>query len=491
MAKENKVRFIWVAITLSCFISSVSIAQKFVFKTASDDSEVYVKNEKVGSGKEVTYNLQKPRDIIQVKVVRPGYKTEYNTAVTSEKVLEFKNTRKLATSKDRFHSIAIKNLSAKELAKKNYRLLMYRYSPFKKGEFKELLADDCIDKMDVAGVDFDLEGSFINAMVATGYVDTLQSLLSVNGVSNFMDVNIYNLKFYLIHDGGAACKDLSIAVEVSVTYVMKDKFNNIKMDANVVSVSSIFSMNEYDWVASDFSKRHDLLNLCVQDAFEKGLLDKLNEESSAEFFKDTEPLRAEVMPPLKLVCSSFVKDTKSAMEATVSIKTEKGFGSACVVSNDGYIVTSYHVVAGIDDSLVNVNLGKGKTVKGRIVRTSFLADLVLIKIDHKFPFAFKLQKNTELELMDDVFAIGTPVSLDLNQTLTRGIVSALRKTSDGMGIIQTDVKVSPGSSGGPLLKDSNVLVGMVSSKLSGDELEGLGFCLSVADMIKYLNLVDN
>ena len=176
------------------------------------------------------------------------------------------------------------------------------------------------------------------------------------------------------------------------------------------------------------------------------------------------------------------------MKATVTIKTGDSFGSGCVVSNDGYILSSYHVIADFKDSVIQIISNGGDTIKGIVVRTSKSADLALIKTSKTFPFAFSLLASTEIEVTDEVVAIGTPASMELSQTVSKGIVSAVRKSGDKNTIIQTDVAVSPGNSGGPLLKLPGIFIGVVNSKISGGRMEGLAFCTPVFDVITHLKL---
>lgn len=486
--KISNITFLCTILTTTIgFFSSGALGQHYVIKTDSEDSEVYVKNEKVGTGKEVKIALQKVRDIIQIKVMRQGYKTEYTTAIPTETKVEVKNSRKLATKGYGLKSIAIKSFDIdKSLGKHLYE--SYRYRPFKEGELTErYTGKDCREEIDIDGVNYDLEKAFLVAMASTGFVDTTRTIFKSKDINNLMEVTVYDLKFYFVHTGSPKCYDLSIASEVGITYVLKDKFNNLKMDANILSRSSLFSLMEHDWMSIDFGKRHDLLNLCIQDAIEKGFLDRINMPGT-DFFEDNEPLAASKLPKLQLSPTKVVNDAQSAMQATVSIKTESGFGSGCVVSNDGYIISSYHVVSGLNDSTVSIRLGNGEEIKGKIVRTSFLADLVLLKSEYKFPVAFQLQSNVNCELTDEVFAVGTPSSLELSQTVSKGIISAFRNEKSGLNLIQTDVSVNPGNSGGPLLKNPAIFIGLVNSKISGKSIEGLSFCTPVKDVIEYLNL---
>ena len=86
-----------------------------------------------------------------------------------------------------------------------------------------------------------------------------------------------------------------------------------------------------------------------------------------------------------------------------------------------------------------------------------------------------------------MFAIGTPEDISLGQSVTKGIVSGKRKFEDKI-YIQTDVTINSGNSGGPLLNEKGQVVGMVTMKLVGDGVEGLGFCVPSNQIMEILNI---
>ncbi|MBK7682177.1 MAG: trypsin-like peptidase domain-containing protein [Bacteroidetes bacterium] len=226
----------------------------------------------------------------------------------------------------------------------------------------------------------------------------------------------------------------------------------------------------------------------MQEAIANTLYDELEDSAAHVIFKDDESLKASKLKALELVSTTAVMDMKSALKATVTIKTNDSFGSGCVVSNDGYILTSYHVISDSPDSTIKVITSKGDTLNCKLDRTSKMADLALLKTVSTFPFSFNLKKLVEFEVSDEVMAIGTPASMELSQTVSKGIISGVRKGSDKLTLIQTDVSVSPGNSGGPLVTSTGSFIGVVNSKISGSRVEGLGFCTPLIDVISRLNL---
>lgn len=166
----------------------------------------------------------------------------------------------------------------------------------------------------------------------------------------------------------------------------------------------------------------------------------------------------------------------------------RGIGSGFIISPDGYILTNAHVVDGADE--VNVKLTDRREYKARIVGIDTRTDVGLVKIDGaNLPF-LKPGRSGEVRAGEWVIAIGSP--FDLDNTVTAGIVSAkARDTGDYLPLIQTDVAVNPGNSGGPLINMRGEAIGITSQiySRSGGYM-GISFAipideaLQVADQLK-------
>jgi hypothetical protein len=175
---------------------------------------------------------------------------------------------------------------------------------------------------------------------------------------------------------------------------------------------------------------------------------------------------------------SSASSLSDLMAAVVTISTDYGHGSGCVITEDGYIVTNHHV-AGLDSKKLEIILNDGTRFTGKLLRSDVRSDLALIKVttDHKFDFV-RPNDQSLVSLGDKVRVIGTPANLQLGQTLTAGIVSSSRKNNK-LELIQTDAHISPGNSGGALINANGELVGIVSSKAIGVVTEGVGFAIPV------------
>lgn len=173
------------------------------------------------------------------------------------------------------------------------------------------------------------------------------------------------------------------------------------------------------------------------------------------------------------------------MKSGVTIKVDEGHGSGVIISEDGYIATAYHVIA--NSKKIEILFNSGAKGVARIVRTNMESDLALLKVDTTGLMPLPMN-NGEPELGIDVWAIGTPKTVELGQSLAKGILSGLRKAND-ISYLQTDASINGGNSGGALITKEGTILGIVTAKLVGMGTEGLGFAISTQEVFNRLNVV--
>ena len=165
-------------------------------------------------------------------------------------------------------------------------------------------------------------------------------------------------------------------------------------------------------------------------------------------------------------------------------------GSGFVVSENGYIVTNYHVIEKANS--IQVAFVDGKSYDAKLVGGDQENDLAVLKIEATGLTPVVIGSSDALVVGDQVFAIGNPLG-ELTYSLSGGYVSAVNRNvtmSDGrrMNYIQTDAAINSGNSGGALFNIYGQVVGIVSAKLSGDSggnsatVEGLGFAIPMDDV---------
>ena len=156
-------------------------------------------------------------------------------------------------------------------------------------------------------------------------------------------------------------------------------------------------------------------------------------------------------------------------------------GSGIIMSEDGYIITNAHVIEGAVG--LKVVLTDGTEYAAQIVGSDSKTDLAVIKVEATGLTPAEFGNSDQLEVGEQLIAVGNPTGLQLGGTLTVGYVSALnRKIDDSdMNFVQTDAAINPGNSGGALANEYGQVIGINSAKIGGTNIEGLGFAIAIND----------
>ena len=160
-----------------------------------------------------------------------------------------------------------------------------------------------------------------------------------------------------------------------------------------------------------------------------------------------------------------------------------GLGSGVILSENGYILTNQHV-AGNKYSNCYVTLENGMVYDGSVVWADSNIDLSIIKISANNLNYIELADSDNINLADEVYAIGNPIGIEFQRTVTKGIISGINRTikieqeeNYMEDLIQTDATINEGNSGGPLINNKGELIGINTVKIS--EAEGIGFAVPI------------
>lgn len=180
------------------------------------------------------------------------------------------------------------------------------------------------------------------------------------------------------------------------------------------------------------------------------------------------------------VVSITVTSTSSGKGFSNASSTTTSAGSGVIIQSNGYLLTCEHVIE--DASSIKVTLKSGKSYTAKLIGTDTDNDLAVLKISASGLTAATYGNSSKLEVGDTVVAIGNALG-ELSNTATTGIVSALDRqltiNNQKLTLLQTDASVNPGNSGGGLFDGSGNLIGIVESKSSGSDVEGLGFAVPI------------
>ena len=218
--------------------------------------------------------------------------------------------------------------------------------------------------------------------------------------------------------------------------------------------------------------------------------------------------RADTDPSVRFYCQNTADEKLTIQQvyakvnpATVLVMVDLGekasIGTGFILTEDGYIVTNAHVVAGGREAMVV--LADARRYEAELVGFDSAEDLAVLKaVDAEGLPTAVLGDSDECWVGDTVYAIGNPLGVELRGTLTQGIISAIdrRVTMDGkaMTMLQTTAALNNGNSGGPLINEYGQVIGINTMKMSsrgGDSesatVEGLGFAVPTGRAVTVIN----
>ena len=239
-----------------------------------------------------------------------------------------------------------------------------------------------------------------------------------------------------------------------------------------------------------------LLGSGYQDDFEKELSELLKDIFYEFLFDDEVQSRTEsdayfdladesAFTPVQLEGKTGESNMQAWRESVATVISKDSHGSACVISQDGYLLTNYHVVG--QNEKVRVKFMDNTESEATVIRKHPDCDLALIKVE-RTGLKYLTPSASTSSLGDVVYIIGTPADTLLGQSVSKGVLSGQRDF-DGSEYLQTDAKVNPGNSGGALLNSKGELIGVVSSKYIGFGIEGIGFAVPISKLEEKLKVI--
>lgn len=273
------------------------------------------------------------------------------------------------------------------------------------------------------------------------------------------------------------------------TQKASDETNNQKkgLKAFVVSVVAILSLLVIALVSYIiYSLKGDMggfkLNSSTNQSDNSAHVDEFGGESAIKFEskpQNTDEYTAESI--YSVVAPSVVGVVVYDTNADI-ISEPVSEGSGTIINEKGYIVTNSHVVGNSNQGNIKVVLYDGQELPGKVIGYDSKTDIAVIKVDKTGLKASTFGNSDEVKVGSSALALGNPLGLNFASSLTKGIVSAINRSSSGSAnslvkYIQTDAAINPGNSGGPLINMYGQVIGINSSKIAVAHCEGMGFAI--------------
>lgn len=252
-----------------------------------------------------------------------------------------------------------------------------------------------------------------------------------------------------------------------------------------------------DGAASVSQPIPDAWSVIIYKSFEDSVAGLAADPEFAGALKPREMIRATAQNPRKPISirpyryfiRPFRDNSNRILRAAVTIEAGQSHGSGFFITSSGLLLTNQHVVGNAKN--VRVRLVGGTTLKGTVLRRDKPRDVALVEIDAEGTQPLPIREKP-VKVGEEVFAIGTPLEKFLNATVSKGIVSAKRRAGADLPLIQADVDIHGGSSGGPLLDRFGNVIGLTFAGVGmtpGKKSVGLNFFIPIGDALKKLNLV--
>ena len=332
---------------------------------------------------------------------------------------------------------------------------------------KSLFAENTVFTEDLFGV-----------LYQSGFIDTVNRIFQDNNNTIYLEAKMTQIDEYVVYESYGNYRKIGLAV----TWTTFNNYDEVVDSLNVYSFSDPFV--NYGGGPPDYiGMINDAL---ARSYYELKQTPQFQEKIKVQTaFNSQEPLLSLNKP------QNIVKELSDASLGSVIIKRpDGGHGSGFAITQDGYILTNYHVISGKTQdqpSKVKVILSNGIQLDAEIVRYNRARDIALLKVAYNFEKVFLLSDVKSFKNLSEVYTIGAPKSVELGQSVSLGLISNERVTNNN-NLLQLNININGGNSGGPLFDKSGTLHGIIQSKLVGKDTEGVGFAIPSYLVATYLNI---
>ena len=323
----------------------------------------------------------------------------------------------------------------------------------------------------------------------SGFIDTVNKVFQDENNTLLLEGKISSIKVFRFDTRVGS--DFYKA-RVNITWYLKNKYGEKLDSVNEKQLSGEFMVLSYVRAGSEEeTKQQKQIEKMIGDAIDNSYLHLYSTPVFKNLLK-SRPVEAFDGQLLHLTKPSAIVSGKSdATLASVIIKRDdNGHGSGFAISQDGYLLTNYHVVASDNPKKpekLKVVLSGGEELEATLVRFNKAQDIALLKVEHTFEKAFLLGTEKSYKPLTDVYTVGAPKSIELGQTMTAGLISNERNSNNNE-LLQLSMPINFGNSGGPLFDASGTLDGVIVAKLVGESTEGICFAIPAYRIHDYIKV---
>ena len=248
----------------------------------------------------------------------------------------------------------------------------------------------------------------------------------------------------------------TIIYQMQTNKKIQEELENINTDLETHQSVLTTISSEVSTIKTDVNKQFQKINEKIQ--ISSSQIDTLQEDISN----------------IQVQSKDFSSIVDNVLPAVVSVIADRSQGSGVIISDDGYIVTNYHVIE--EARRIRVLTYDKEVYDAEVIGTSQDADIALLKIDETDLNYLEFGDSDDIRVGERGIALGNPAGLSFS--VTEGIVSATDRVGPNgiRAYLQVDVPINPGNSGGPLVNIQKEIIGINNFKIGGS-FEALGFAI--------------
>ncbi len=316
-------------------------------------------------------------------------------------------------------------------------------------------------------------------LLSYGYSDTAENVIASSWNSLYLTSEIKTLETSVA--GLKKSRKAGFFIDVDVQWVLYDGFGNRLYQTTTYGTSDL-RLSSANFESSEFKTS-------VKDAIEYAMIELHNDPEFKELVQLDVNLATGGSNPLtsldvNMLNSDNAIQLEQQIQSIVRLSAGDGLYSGTVLSNEGYIVTSYQAISSGDSVMVQI---KGDWKPTKVVSTNAQLNLALLKVESDQLTPINWHQVAPPNVGEQVFALSFSSIEALDKYVASGVVSGFRTFQD-KPFIQSDVPMSVGNSGGIMLNDKGHIIGILNAKANFDNVEGVGFTVPIEDVLKGLNI---